>query len=359
MAADDKTEPATPRKRSEARKRGQVAKSTDLSSMTVMLGLLVFLHAMLGSTVEILRLYMQSTFRHLDHTEVSHGTLVTHASSLVMTLFRSIGPLVLLAMAVGITVNVAQTGPMISSERLKPDFNRLNPIKGASRFFSPMSLFELAKSLFKIGVIGYVCYSSVSAAYPKLLMLSRIGLMQSIGLMLEITYQMALRVVVTMLVMGAVDFFYQRYTLEKSLRMTKQEVRDEMKQQEGNPQIKQRIRQRMRQIARKRMMQEVPKADVVVTNPTHFAVALKYDARQSPAPIVIAKGQDLLALKIRELAQEHDIPIVQNPPLARALYDQTPLGKEIPTDLYEAVAEVLAFVYQINSRRKDRGSARQ
>jgi flagellar biosynthetic protein FlhB len=350
----DKTEAATPKRRSEARKRGQVAKSPELSSTFVLLGVLFALHGFGSATLRAIQEYMTGAFSHLDEAHLSSGLVMQQGGQALVTLFRAVGPLLLTGMLLGLLVNIAQTGPLWATEALKPDLNRINPLNGAKRFVSARALVELFKSCYKIGLVGYIAYITARSNYPRLVMMARMEVPQAVGLVGEVLYTMALRVVTTMLVLAALDYAWQRYQFEKSLRMTKQEVKEEHKQAEGDPQLKARIRARQRAIARKRMMAEVPKADVVVTNPTHFAVALKYEAGKVSAPVVVAKGQDLVALKIRELAQENDVPIVENPPLARALYKQADLGREIPADLYEAVAEVLAFVYQINQKRRER-----
>jgi flagellar biosynthetic protein FlhB len=219
------------------------------------------------------------------------------------------------------------------------------------RFLSSRALVDLLKSLIKIGFIGFIAYSTTRDTYAQIVMTARMDISDALGMIGGVLFDMSLRAMAGMLVLAAIDYFYQRWQHEKMLRMSKEEIKQEHKQSEGDPQWKARIRARQRSLAKKRMMAEVPTADVIVTNPTHFAVALRYDPEKMGAPIVVAKGQDLIAKRIRELAQQHNIPIVQNPPLARTLYWDAEIGREIPADLYEAVAEVLAFVYQINQRR--------
>ena len=353
---EDKTETATPRKRSEARKRGQIAKSTEMSSIVVLLGLLLALHSLLGGAGHIIQGHLHTVLSHLDEAQMSPAIALQVGRTAIGVAVRMLAPLLMTAMALGIVVNMAQTGPLLAWEGMKPNFNKINPLAGFKRFVSPRSLVELVKSIYKIGLIGYITYVTLRGNYPQLLLLTRMDMSAAISVVAEVAYQMMVRIAITMLVLAALDYIYQRYAREKSLKRTKHEVKMEYKQQEGSPMVKQRVRARMRQLAKKRMMTDVPTADVIVTNPTHFAVALKYDGLRMAAPIVVAKGQDLMALKIRELAIEHDIPIIENPPLARALYKQTPIGHEIPGDLFEAVAEVMAFVYQINDRRRERMS---
>lgn len=351
---EERTESATPRRRGEARKRGQVAKSTDLSSIIVLLGLLFAVSNLSGTAGRIVSTYFHDIFSHLDTARLSPQVVMTQGGQAFMVLVRAVGPLMVTAMTLGILVNIAQVGPLWATEALKPDFNRLNPLVGAQRFVSPQSLVDLAKSCFKIGLIGYIAYGTLRGNYPRLAMMNRLDVSAGIALIGEVMFQMAFRIVAAMLVLAALDYGFQRYQHEKRLKMTKNEVKQEYKQMEGSPQLKARIRARQKEIAKKRMMAEVPLADVVITNPTHFAIALKYDMKKGGAPTVVAKGADWLAQKIRELAQTSDVPIVENPPLARALYKQVEVGQEIPSELYGAVAEVLAFVYQINQRRRER-----
>jgi flagellar biosynthetic protein FlhB len=348
----ERSEAPTGKKRGEARKKGQVPKSPDLSQMTVLLGLIMILHSMLGAACLIVMNYFKLVYRHLDRIQLDERGVMLDGGQLLLTVARAVGPLAAGAMVIGVVVNVSQTGLLFATESLRLNFTKLNPLTGLKRLVSPNSVFTLGKSLYKIGLVGYIAYLTIRSSFPQLLVLSRLEPLQSIGIILDLVYRMALRIVVTMLVLSAVDYFYQRHTLEKSLKMTKDEVKQEMKQQESSPQLKARIRARQREIAKRRMMTEVPRADVVVANPTHFAVALKYDSSMMRAPTVVAKGQDLMAFKIRELAQQHDVPIVENPVLARALYHTTDLGREIPGELYEGVAEVLAFVYRINEQRR-------
>ncbi len=353
---EDKTESATPKRRSEARKRGQVPRSNDLSSIFVLCALVLALHSLTGMAAAAVLQYFQNAFAHLDDIRLTPGIVMEQGGTAVLTLVRAVGPLVLLAMTAGVVVNVAQSGFNIATEGLKPNFNKMNPLSGLKRLVSTRSLVELVKALYKIGLVSWIAFATIRGSYPQLVLMTRLEAGQAVSLVGDVAYRMMLRVVVTMLFLAALDYFYQRYQFEKSIRMTKEEVKQEYKQMEGNPQIKARIRARQREISKKRMMSEVPTADVIITNPTHFAIALKYDPEKTAAPVVVAKGQDFVAQKIRAVAQENDVPIVENPPLARALYKQVELGREIPNDLYGAVAEVLAFVFEINQRRRERQS---
>ena len=228
--------------------------------------------------------------------------------------------------------------------------NLNNPINGFKRIFSKDSIFELVKSILKIFVIVYVAYTSIRGHAQDIFILYEIPLMQAIMLCGTVIINAGLKISLVYLVIGLADFIYQKYRFNEDMKMTKQEVKDEFKNTEGNPEIKGRQRQRMREASRRRMMQDVPKADVVITNPTHFAVAIKYDAETSKAPVVLAKGEDYLAQKIKEAAREHHIEIVENKPLARMLYANVDIGQEIPPELYQAVAEILAMVYNMREK---------
>ena len=350
----EKTESATPRRRDDARKKGQVAKSTELAQTFVLMGLLFGLHSFGTGASRAVRTFFENTFRHLDVVQLDPTLVMREGAVMVLTLVRSVGPLAATAFFLGVFANVAQTGPMWAFEALRPDFNRLNPINGAKRFVSAQGIVQLVKSLYKIGLISYIAYITIRAGFPQLAMLSRMEIPQAVALIGDLVYHLAIRVTGTMLVLSAIDYGYQRYQHEKSLKMSKEEVKQEHKGSEGSPQLKARIRAKQREMSKKRMMEEVPTADVIITNPTHFAVALRYDPAKGSAPLVVAKGADLMAARIRELARENDVPIVENPPLARAIFKQVEIGREIPGELYEAVAEVLAFVYQINQRRRER-----
>ena len=348
----ERTEAATPRRRSEARKRGQVPRSPDLTSTLVFLGLLFAVRNFGGDTGQVIRSYTSSVLAHMTTGDFSSALVMQIAREAAIVMFRAVGPILAVGMVLGIVVNMVQTnGPVFATEAMMPDFNRINPAKGIQRFFSSRAFVDLAKSLLKIGFIGYIAFSTTRDSYPQLVMTARMDITSALSLIGGVLFNMALRAMAGMLVLAAIDYFYQRWQHEKTLRMSKEEIKQENKQSEGDPQWKSRIRARQRAIAKKRMMADVPKADVIITNPTHFAVALRYDGAKMGAPIVVAKGQDLIANRIREIAHENAIPIVENPPLARTLYKHADIGREIPADLYEAVAEVLAFVYQINQQR--------
>jgi flagellar biosynthetic protein FlhB len=254
-------------------------------------------------------------------------------------------------MVVGVVANLAQVGFMFSQEALRPDFSRVNPLTGLRRIFSGRGLVELIKSLLKLAVIGLVVYTTLRDNFDTIAASSRMSLSGAVSSLAGVAAAVGLRAAVVMLVIAAADYVFQRREFEKSLRMTRQELVEEMKRNE-NIQLKSRIRARQRQLAMSRMMSAVPQADVVITNPTHLAIAVRYDRAQMTAPQVVAKGQRLIAERIRQEARAHKVPVVENKPLARALFKSVEVGHEIPVDLYQAVAEVLAFVYRLKTYKE-------
>ena len=265
---------------------------------------------------------------------------VTLKSLIIMLPFMAFG------FVVTLLVSIVQVGWKVSTKPVKPELSKLNPLNGFKRIFSKDSLFELVKSILKIVIIIYIAYTSIKDNANDLFALYDLGLNRAVALVGTLIINTGIKISIVYLVIGLADFIYQKHKFNEDMKMTKQEVKDEYKNTEGDPQIKGRQRRKMQEVSQKRMMQDVPKADVVITNPTHFAVALKYEAEVSSAPVVLAKGEDYLAQKIKEVARENKIEIVENKPLARMLYHNVDVGAEIPPELYQAVAEVLAAVYK-------------
>lgn len=350
LFADDgtgeKTEKATPRRREEARKKGQVFKSADLNSAVILMAGTIAIFAtfplMTRNLEQFTRLYI------LDRTLVDFDSAYAYFLLLeIMKIMAKITlPILLICFLAALLVSYLQVGFVLSSEALTPKLERINPIEGAKRIFSKRALVELAKSLMKIGITGYIVYTVIKKnlyILPRFIDMELTATMTTLG---SIILEMALKIGIVFIIIGVIDFIFQWYEHEKSLMMSKYDVKQEYKQTEGDPLIKSKQRQIQRQASMQRMMAEVPKADVIITNPTHFAVALQYKAESMEAPQVIAKGQDFIAFKIREIAEANHITIVQNPPLARTLFYTTNIGDLVPEDLYQAVAEVLAFVYK-------------
>ena len=259
-------------------------------------------------------------------------------------------PLLLIGFLIAFLSDVVQVGWHPTGKTLQPKFSKMSPVSGFKRIFSVNSVVELIKSLLKIGLIVYICYNYLKNKWPLLYQLYDLDLMQANGLIGNTVTDLGIRISLIYMIIAAADFIYQKVKFSRDMRMTKQEVKEEYKQQEGDPQIKGRIRQRMREASQRRMMQNLPQADLVITNPTHYAVAIKYDPEVADAPIVIAKGEDYLAAKIKEIARDHQIEIVENKPLARMLYANVDVGQAVPPELYQAVAEVLAFVYHLQGK---------
>lgn len=350
LFAQEKTEEATPRKRQEARRKGQVFKSVELVGALTLLTTYMVLKLVgpyMGGRVMTFSRTLWEQGATQDWSEAGVRLLLINTFLMVAAV---VAPVLLAAAVAGVAGNVLQVGFNFTFEPLMPKLERINPASGFKRIFSARSVAELAKSILKITIISYIAYKTVAddiMIFPSLLGMEMVQVVQFLA---GLVSRLLLWVGVAMLVMALADYLYQRWEYERSLRMSKQEVKDEFKQTEGNPEIRAKIKQKQREMARRRMMQDVPKADVVVTNPTHFAVALAYKQTEMGAPKVLAKGQDLVALRIRALAKEHQIPIVENPPLARQLHHSVEIGQEIPGDMYQAVAEVLAFVFQLKQK---------
>jgi flagellar biosynthetic protein FlhB len=266
--------------------------------------------------------------------------------SIIVKWLLIVWPFFLFGFAIAFLVNVVQVGWEFSAKPMQPKLSKMNPINGFKRIFSKDSLFELVKSIVKVGVIIYIAYSSLRDQANDIYILYDLDLNRAVALVGNLIINVGLKISFVYLIVALVDYIYQKHKFNEDMKMTKQEVKDEYKNTEGDPQIKGRQRRKMQEVSQKRMMQDVPKADVVITNPTHLAVALQYDASTSPAPVVLAKGEDFLAQKIKDIARENHIEIVENKPLARMLYHNVDVGAQIPPELYQAVAEVLAAVYQ-------------
>jgi len=347
---EGKTEKATPRRREKARSEGSVSKSMELNSAAVLIGSSLLLIAFGSYMMTGLENIMRTIFRHSGSVEFTSGTLQSYLAAGLKTLGLLLAPVLVGIMAVGVAVNVGQVGFRITPKAAYPKLSRLNPMNGFGRLFSARSLVELGKNLLKLAVIGGVIYLTIAGQFEKLfsLLYLPIGALGSVvGQMLGRVFLMAS---LSLLAIGLLDFFYNRYEYEKSLKMTKDEVKEESKQTEGDPLVKGKIREIMVKTSMSRMMKKVPEADVVITNPIHLAVALKYDRSKSAALVVVAKGARKVAERIKAVAEEHGIPIVENVPLAQALYKTVEIGREIPVNLYKAVAEVLAYVYRLKKK---------
>ena len=350
----EKTEQATPKRREDARRKGQVARSSELSSIAILATALLALSGLGPYMFDQLGVFMIDALTNGMTVEINPTNLYLHIGSWVLGYARVIVPIVALLVVAALGVNYAQVGVLFTLQPLTPKAERISPFSGIKRIFSSKGLVELAKSLFKIGAVVYVTYLTISADMNNLVAYMDMGVGQIFTLSGDITLTLAFRIVLLLLLMAILDYSFQRWDYEKNLRMTRQEVREEVKQQEGDPMMRSRVRNLQREMSQQRMMDDVMTADVVVTNPTHVAVALKYDMENMPAPLVVAKGQRLIAQRIKEIARDAGIPLVENKPLARALFKVVQIGDEIPEDLFKAVAQVLAFVFQL--KRGNEGS---
>lgn len=343
----DKTEQPTPRRREEAREEGQVARSTDLTAaVSLMAGLLLL--KFLGP--HMLETFFQLTRALGDPPAIRAADLLPWIRHVIYATLRVLLPFLFLVMVVTIVGSVVQSGILLTWKKLALKPERLNPTEGMKRLASPESFVRLVMGLFKVSLLSLIAWYTVEGRIGTIIASTAAHTGGVYVLAADLIYDLALKMGLVLLILGIADYIFQRWRLEQQLRMSKQEVRDELKRMEGDPLMKHRRRQLQQRLAMQRIQQEVPKADVVVTNPTEYAVALRYDEATMGAPRVVAKGRDLLAQRIRQIAQQHGVPVVERPPLARGLYAAVEVGDEVPPAFYKAVAELLAYVYQLSRR---------
>jgi len=354
MSFADRTEAATPRKRQQARERGEVAKSQELVGAVILFAGLLVMKTLAPHMAVALERFTADIITRAARGELVAADLPAVARSVMVTVGIIVGPVLATAGTLAVATNLAQVGMLVTFQPLQPKAERLSPVRGLKRIFSRNAAMELAKGSAKIGVVAYVAISHVRAHQVEIYQLVQKDPKQAVGVIALIALQMAVKMAAAFLVVAAIDYAFQRYQYERNLRMTKQEVKDDLKQSEGDPLMRSHIRQKQREMGRQRMMQDVADASVVVTNPTHYAVALRYQAGREAAPRCLAKGRGVIAQRIRELAERHDVPLVENPPLARSLYKLVKVGHEIPETLYQAVAEVLALVWRAAERMRAR-----
>lgn len=351
---EDKTEEPTSHRLREARKRGQIMKSMEANSAVNLLGMLFFFFL-------FWRYYLknfQTLFYHflrdapgLMIDDISAESLFRFSME-QFTVFAA--PLLAVSLLLGLASNLLQVGFLFSSEAIKPQLSRINPAEGFKRIFSRRSLFELVKSLLKVSIIGAVCFYYLRDYLEPLLLLLGEEIWVITSTFGEVLRGLGWRVAAVFFTLAALDFIYQYFEYKRNLKMSRKEIMDEYKQLEGDPHVRSRLRERQREMARARSLADVPGSTVVVTNPTELAVALRYNQGEDEAPVVVAKGAGMLARKIREIARDHDIPVIQNPPVARLLYKDVSVGESIPVELYQAVAEILALVYRLQEREKQK-----
>ncbi|MBE5837418.1 flagellar biosynthesis protein FlhB [Butyrivibrio sp.] len=352
----EKTEQPTAKKLDDARKEGQVAKSQEVATAFSLLALFIILRFVYGFMGEIFSNTFEYVYNSIPNVARTYdGYLpIAYISSLVihamLTLLLLCAPFFIVGFSVALICDFVQVGFKPTTKPLQPKFSKLDPISGMKKIFSTRKVFELVKSILKLGIMAIVIISFFSGRKESLFLLYDIPLKQAIGLMGNLIIDLGLRIAAAYMIIAFADLIYQRRKFNKDMMMTKQEVKDEFKNSEGNPEIKGAQKRRMMQASQRRMMQNLPKADVVITNPTHYAVAIKYDANEADAPMVVAKGADYLAQRIKDIARENDVEIVENKPLARMLYANVEVGELVPPELYKAVAEVLAYVYHLKGK---------
>lgn len=348
--AGEKTEKASPKKKQDERQKGKVSKSQDVNTAILLIFCFATL-AVFGSSMKngMTDLYTH-TFTEYIKWDVTKLSVMEMFSEVVLDLARIVAPVMIIAVIAGIAANLLQIGFLFTTEPLKFDLKKIDPIQGAKRIFSIRALVELLKSLLKIVFIGTITFTIIWIYKDEMMMLGLKSVESALSFFGRLTIIMGLSATLALLFLAVLDYMYQRYDYEKNLKMSKQDMKDEYKNSEGDPLIKSKIKEKQKQMAMQRMMSEVPNADVIITNPTHYSIAIKYDEDKASAPYVIAKGMDDVALKIREIAKEHDIATVENRQLARSLYEVIEIGDIIPEEFYQAVAEVLAYVYRLENK---------
>lgn len=352
----EKTEEPTAKKLEDARKEGQVAKSKEIANGLGLLALFLLLKIMVGSIgTSFLESFSMVYNRIPVICKLNGGTspmgdISVLLRTVMLRLLIILLPVLLIGFAVAFVSDLFQVKWRPTSKPLQPKFSKLNPINGIKKIFSAQSLVELVKSVAKILLIALVTYSYIKKKSGLLYALYDMSMMQAVNLIGETVIELGIRISAIYMIIAGADFMYQKYKFKNDMKMTKQEVKEEYKNAEGDPEIKGKIKARMREASQRRMMQAIPKADVVITNPTHYAVAIRYDTEVAPAPIVVAKGSDYLAQKIKQIARENNVEIVEDKPLARMLFANVDVDKQIPPELYQAVAEILAMVYHAQGK---------
>jgi len=352
--AEERTQPATPRRLEEARRRGQVAKSTEVNTAIVLLFSFLTLRLVGESIFEALGSNLEFYLSSMNTEDITRASIARIASPALQTMLVAGLPVIAVALAAGVLANLIQSGLLFSMHPLKPDLNRISPITGAKRLISMRAIVDLIRSLVKLSLLIAVFWIVVQDNVDEMMMLPFSDPKSSWLFIPTIVFETAMKATAVLVVIAAIDFVWQRYQHAKDLRMSHRDLRQEHKDTEGDPLMRGRMRELGRALATRRMMADVPTADVVITNPTEIAIALKYDSAVASAPTVVAKGEGMVAERIRTVAEAHDVPIVENVPLAQTLNRATEIGDEIPDSVYQAVAEVLAFVYKIKGVRVGR-----
>ena len=348
MADSSKTEKATPKKREDERKKGNIFQSTDVISALSILALFFTIKAVLPFIYKYMANFITKYFVYTKTVNALTTSFVMDvAKDTAIAILVTVGPIMLMSVAVSIVATGVQTKFKFSKENLKIKFSKLSPIQGMKKLFSLRSITELVKAMVKISIMAYILYSAYMGIAKYFIKLMYEDVIQATYFILNSIMDIVIQLSLAFILIAAFDYLYQWWEYERNIKMSKQEIKEEYKQLEGDPQIKGQIRERQRKMSMQRMMQQVPTADVIVRNPTHFAIALKYDIEKNGAPIVVAKGQDYMALRIIEIAEQYSIPMTENKPLARALYAAVEVNREIPPEYYVVLAEIMAWVYSM------------
>jgi flagellar biosynthetic protein FlhB len=347
-SSEEKTEEATPHRKQEARKKGQVARSSDLNGAVVIMAMILFLYFTRGYFYDNLMGFIQHIFSEELLVPFNDSQLLRLYKLILNSYLKIMLPVFAIAVVCGLLANFLQIGFLFSPEAIKPKASNINPIEGFKKMFSKKALVEMCKALFKIVIVGLVVFNIIKSKFENLFFLPDMDINAIVAYLGKLIFQIALGAGLIFIIIAVLDLCFQKWEFKQNLKMSKYEVKQEMKQTEGDPQIKSKLKEKQRQLAMGRMMESVPEATVVVTNPTHFAVALKYEDGME-APEVLAKGADYIAKKIKEKAEENNIPIVENKNIARMLYKNVEIGEHIPVELYQAVAEILAALYNMKN----------
>jgi flagellar biosynthetic protein FlhB len=354
FAAGEKTEKPTAKRRSESREKGQVVQSREVSTTLILVVTFITMKSFGSYFMSKFKLLMISPFSYFRNVDsiFRMNNINIYMQNVFETILLLVAPIFVACVITALVSGYLQVGFLFTTKTLSPKLERLNPLQGLKRMFSARAIVELLKSLAKLIVLGYIAYSYIASQSGSITTLYNMSIEQLLIYISGVVFNIVIRMSFALIIIASVDYFFQWRQNEKGLKMSKEEIKQEYKQSEGNPEIKSKIKQKQRQMAMKRMMQDVPKADVVITNPTHYAVALKYDQDKNAAPIVIAKGQDYVAQRIKLIAKENNVEIVENKPLARSLFGSTEVGEAIPSELYQAVAEIIAYVYTLKAGRR-------
>ncbi|MEA2103712.1 MAG: flagellar biosynthesis protein FlhB [Candidatus Cloacimonadota bacterium] len=351
---EEKTEEPTPYRLRKAREEGNVAKSTDLNSAAILLSSLLLFYLISGTLMENITNSFQRIFTLSSNFELNINSFLLFAPKIILYTLSILFPIFGTLFLVGLLINFIQTGFVFATKPLNPDFSRINPVNGFKKLFSLKNLFEVVKTILKISIVGVIAYLTLKSELGKILSVADRTSWQIFKHISNTALTLGFRCGFAILILAIIDFIYQRYDYRKNLRMTPQEVREEQKELIGNPEIRRKIRKIQIILSRRRMMRSVPDADVILTNPTHYAIALKYDPKKMSAPMVLAKGKLKIAIRIAQIAKENNIPVLEKPELTRSLFPVTEVGKEIPAEFYEIVAEILAQIYKRSGKANSR-----